>query len=404
MKKSFKFFIINTLVTILISSSFSYLFLNYKLKNFKAESYSTTQNVYIEESNLINSIEKVSPAVVSIIAKKELQQYYNPFGFFNFFDENFNTPPSQTENGKKTKVGGGTGFIIDSSGLVLTNKHVVSDNTAEYSVIFSDDNTEMFAEVLSLDPFTDLAVIQLYTDEGKTKKPTDLPLVELGDSSSLKVGSQVIAIGNALSEFSNTTTYGIISGLSRNIQAQDASGSSSKLSNLLQTDASINPGNSGGALIDVAGNLIGVNTAIFSQSGGSLGIGFAIPAKVCQQVLNSILKDGRVVRGWLGISLVPPTQEDVLAPKQQIGVVVADVLKNGPAASAGIKIGDKIIQVNNQQITSASHLINYVALQAPNSEINVMVERDGKQQNFVVTVGERKNQNTQSQFIPLPKQ
>ena len=154
----------------------------------------------------------------------------------------------------------------------------------------------------------------------------------------------------------------------------------------------------------MAGNLIGVNTAIFSQSGGSLGIGFAIPAKVCQQVLNSILKDGRVVRGWLGISLVPPTQEDVLAPKQQIGVVVADVLKNGPAASAGIKIGDKIIQVNNQQITSASHLINYVALQAPNSEINVIVERDGKQQNFVVTVGERKNQNTQSQFIPLPKQ
>lgn len=102
------------------------------------------------------------------------------------------------------------------------------------------------------------------------------------------------------------------------------------------------------------------------------------------------MKDGRVVRGWLGISLVPPTQEDVLAPKQQIGVVVADVLKNGPAASAGIKIGDKIIQVNNQQITSASHLINYVALQAPNSEINVMVERDGKQQNFVVTVGKEK--------------
>ncbi|MCJ1666584.1 PDZ domain-containing protein, partial [Acinetobacter baumannii] len=171
----------------------------------------------------------------------------------------------------------------------------------------------------------------------------------------------------------------------------------------IQTDAAINPGNSGGALIDVAGNLIGVNTAIFSQSGGSLGIGFAIPAKVCQQVLNSILKDGRVVRGWLGISLLPPTQDDVLAPKQQVGVVVADVLKNGPADAAGIKVGDKIVQVNNEPITSASHLINYVALQAPNSEINVLVEREGKQQNYVVTVGERKAQNTQSQYIPLPR-
>ena len=171
----------------------------------------------------------------------------------------------------------------------------------------------------------------------------------------------------------------------------------------IQTDAAINPGNSGGALIDVAGNLIGVNTAIFSQSGGSLGIGFAIPAQVCQQVLNAILKDGRVVRGWLGISLVPPTQDDVLAPKQQVGVVVADVLKSGPAAQAGIKVGDKIIQVNNEAITSASHLINYVALQAPDSEIHVVVERGGKQETFAVKVGERKMQNTQSQYIPLPK-
>ena len=158
-------------------------------------------------------------------------------------------------------------------------------------------------------------------------------------------------------------------------------------------------------MIDVAGNLIGVNTAIFSQSGGSLGIGFAIPAQICQQVLNSILKDGRVVRGWLGISLIPNTlDEDVLASKP-VGVIVADVLRDGPADAAGVKRGDKIIQVNNEQISSASHLINYVALQAPASVIDVVVERDGKQQTLQVKVGERKvQQNAQSQYIPLPKQ
>ncbi len=148
--------------------------------------------------------------------------------------------------------------------------------------------------------------------------------------------------------------------------------------------------------------MIGVNTAIFSQTGGSLGIGFAIPAKVCQQVLNAILKDGRVVRGWLGISLVPPAQTDVLAPREP-GVVVAGVLGNGPAAKAGVKVGDRILKVNNEQITSTSHLINYVALQAPNSTIQLLVEREGKQQTLNVNVGEREVQNQDSQFIPLPR-
>jgi S1-C subfamily serine protease len=195
-----------------------------------------------------------------------------------------------------------------------------------------------------------------------------------------------------------TVTQGIISATGRSDLGINT------YEDFIQTDAAINPGNSGGALIDVAGNLIGVNTAIFSQSGGSLGIGFAIPAKICQQVLNSILKDGRVVRGWLGISLIPNTMdEDVLAAKP-VGVVVADVLRDGPADAAGVKRGDKIIQVNNEQITSASHLINYVALQAPQSVIDVVVERDGKQQSMQVKVGERKTQqNAQSQYIPLPK-
>ena len=166
----------------------------------------------------------------------------------------------------------------------------------------------------------------------------------------------------------------------------------------IQTDAAINPGNSGGALIDVAGNLIGVNTAIFSQTGGSLGIGFAIPAKICQQVMNAILKDGRVVRGWLGISLLPTERNDVLQPKES-GVVVAEVLENGPAAKAGIQRGDKIIKVNNEVITSASHLINFVALQAPNSTVQIEVERAGKTMTLDVVINERKTQSSSSNIF-----
>ena len=157
-------------------------------------------------------------------------------------------------------------------------------------------------------------------------------------------------------------------------------------------------------MIDVAGNLIGVNTAIFSQSGGSLGIGFAIPAKICQQIMNAILKDGRVIRGWLGITFVTPKQDDVLKPREE-GVIVAAVPKDGPAAKAGIKAGDKIVKVNDIVITSSSHLVNYIALQAPNSTVKVSLIRDNTPLDLNVVVGERlpQPQNSESQFIPLPQ-
>ncbi len=167
------------------------------------------------------------------------------------------------------------------------------------------------------------------------------------------MGDVVLAIGNPFG-VGQTVTQGIVSATGRSDLGINT------YEDFIQTDAAINPGNSGGALIDVAGNLIGVNTGNFSQSGGSLGIGFAIPARICQQVLNSILKDGRVVRGWLGISLLPVEQVNILEPKGP-GVVVADVLKTGPAAKAGLKKGDKIVKVNDEVITSTSHLINFVA-------------------------------------------
>ncbi|USA45521.1 trypsin-like peptidase domain-containing protein [Acinetobacter sp. C26M] len=329
------------------------------------------------------AVKVAAPAVVNIFTTQKVKQMNHPLLNDPVFREFFgNQMPQQPQNENSL----GSGVIVRADGYILTNNHVIAQ--AEHIVVALQDGRRAEAQVIGTDPDTDLAVIKIELDK--------LPVLPFKLSGN-EVGDVVLAIGNPFG-VGQTVTQGIISATGRSDLGINT------YEDFIQTDAAINPGNSGGALIDVAGNLIGVNTAIFSQSGGSLGIGFAIPAKVCQQVLNSILKDGRVVRGWLGISLIPNNiDEDVLAAKP-IGVTVADVLRGGPSDTAGIKRGDKIIQVNNEQISSASHLINYVALQAPESLIDVVIEREGKQQTLQVKVGERKvQQNAQSQYIPLPK-
>ena len=330
------------------------------------------------------AVKVATPAVVNIFTTQKVKQMNHPLLNDPVFREFFgNQIPQQPQNENSL----GSGVIVRADGYILTNNHVIAQ--AEHIVVALHDGRRAEAKVIGTDPDTDLAVIKIELDK--------LPVLPFKLSGN-EMGDVVLAIGNPFG-VGQTVTQGIISATGRSDLGINT------YEDFIQTDAAINPGNSGGALIDVAGNLIGVNTAIFSQSGGSLGIGFAIPAQICQQVLNSILKDGRVVRGWLGISLIPNTlDEDVLASKP-VGVIVADVLRDGPADAAGVKRGDKIIQVNNEQISSASHLINYVALQAPASVIDVVVERDGKQQTLQVKVGERKvQQNAQSQYIPLPKQ
>ncbi|ENW97393.1 MULTISPECIES: trypsin-like peptidase domain-containing protein [Acinetobacter] len=329
------------------------------------------------------AVKVAAPAVVNIFTTQKVKQMNHPLLNDPVFREFFgNQMPQQPQNENSL----GSGVIVRADGYILTNNHVIAQ--AEHIVVALHDGRRAEATVIGTDPDTDLAVIKIELDK--------LPVLPFKLSGN-EVGDVVLAIGNPFG-VGQTVTQGIISATGRSDLGINT------YEDFIQTDAAINPGNSGGALIDVAGNLIGVNTAIFSQSGGSLGIGFAIPAKVCQQVLNSILKDGRVVRGWLGISLIPNNlDEDVLAAKP-VGVTVADVLRGGPSDTAGIKRGDKIIQVNNEQISSASHLINYVALQAPESLIDVVIEREGKQQTVQVKVGERKvQQNAQSQYIPLPK-
>lgn len=330
------------------------------------------------------AVKVAAPAVVNIFTTQKVKQLDHPLmndpAFRDFFGNQLpeQLNPEQNENSL------GSGVIVRPDGYILTNNHVISQ--ADQIIVALQDGRRAAAKIIGTDPDTDLAVIKIELDK--------LPVLPFKLSGN-EVGDVVLAIGNPFG-VGQTVTQGIISATGRSDLGINT------YEDFIQTDAAINPGNSGGALIDVAGNLIGVNTAIFSQSGGSLGIGFAIPAKVCQQVLNSILKDGRVVRGWLGISLMPVQQENIMAPKQA-GVVVADVLKNGPAAQAGLLKGDKITQVNEEKITSASHLINYVALQAPNSTIKIQVERAGKPLTLDVVVGERKVQNSDSQYIPLPQ-
>ncbi|HEX5382866.1 S1C family serine protease [Acinetobacter tibetensis] len=330
------------------------------------------------------AVKVAAPAVVNIFTTQKVKQLDHPLMNDPAFREFFGNQLPEQLNPEQNENSLGSGVIVRPDGYILTNNHVVSQ--ADQIIVALQDGRRAAAKIIGTDPDTDLAVIKIELDK--------LPVLPFKLSGN-EVGDVVLAIGNPFG-VGQTVTQGIISATGRSDLGINT------YEDFIQTDAAINPGNSGGALIDVAGNLIGVNTAIFSQSGGSLGIGFAIPAKICQQVLNSILKDGRVVRGWLGISLMPVQQENIIEPKQA-GVVVADVLKNGPAAQAGLLKGDKITQVNEEKITSASHLINYVALQAPNSTVKIQVERAGKPLTLNVVVGERKVQNSDSQYIPLPQ-
>ncbi|WMG18452.1 S1C family serine protease [Acinetobacter johnsonii] len=330
------------------------------------------------------AVKVAAPAVVNIFTTQKVKQLDHPLlndpAFREFFGNQIPDQFSQNKNENSL----GSGVIVRPDGYILTNNHVIAQ--ADQIVVALQDGRRAVAKVIGTDPDTDLAVIKI--------ELANLPVLPFKLSGN-EVGDVVLAIGNPFG-VGQTVTQGIISATGRSDLGINT------YEDFIQTDAAINPGNSGGALIDVAGNLIGVNTAIFSQSGGSLGIGFAIPARICQQVLNSILKDGRVVRGWLGISLLPVEQVNILEPKGP-GVVVADVLKTGPAAKAGLKKGDKIVKVNDEAITSTSHLINFVALQPPNSTIQISLERDGKPLDVAVVVGERKEQNQDSQFIPLPE-
>ncbi|WP_122899710.1 trypsin-like peptidase domain-containing protein [Acinetobacter sp. B51(2017)] len=333
------------------------------------------------------AVKVAAPAVVNIFTTQKVKKVDHPLLNDPMFREFFgNQLPDQfTQDRNENSLG--SGVIVRQDGYILTNNHVIEQ--ADQIVVALHDGRRALAKVIGSDPETDLAVIKIELDQ--------LPVLPFKLSGN-EVGDVVLAIGNPFG-VGQTVTQGIISATGRSGLGIN------NYEDFVQTDAAINPGNSGGALIDVAGNLIGVNTAIFSQSGGSLGIGFAISAPVCQHVLNSILQHGRVIRGYVGLKLLPVEQTDVLATKTQ-GVVVAEVEPNGPAAKAGIQNGDVLMKVNGEEINSASFLVNYVGLQVPNSKVKISLLRKDQALEAEVMVVERPavaQQNPNNQYIPLPQ-
>ena len=269
----------------------------------------------------------------------------------------------------------GSGFIIDPDGSILTNNHVV-DN-AQKIVVKLADRREFDAKIVGRDPKTDIAVI-------KIEAKGELPAAPLGDSSRLEVGEWVVAIGNPFG-LDSTVTAGIVSAKGRHIGA-------GPYDDFIQTDASINPGNSGGPLINLRGEVIAINTAIFSQSGGNIGIGFATPINLAKEILPQLKSKGKVTRGWLGVSIqeVTPDLAASLGLEQHRGGLVSDVAKNGPAERAGIKAGDVIVQFGDTEIKQASELPALVARLRPETTARVRLLRDKKELTISVTVGELK--------------
>ena len=308
-----------------------------------------------------------SAAVVSINTSKAAAK--NPHAgdpWFKFF---------YGDQGREEPQGGlGSGVIISPEGYILTNNHVV-EGADEIEVILLDSRKAK-AKVIGTDPDTDLAILKIDLDK--------LPVIVLGNSESLQVGDQVLAIGNPFG-VGQTVTGGIVSALGRNKLGINT------FENFIQTDAAINPGNSGGALVDTSGALMGINTAIYSRSGGSMGIGFAIPVSTAKQVLESIVKDGQVTRGWIGVEPQELNAElmETFNVKTKAGVIITGVMQNGPAGQAGIKPGDVITAVNGKVVSSVTELLGAVAALKPGTAAPLSVQRGATSSEISVTPAKR---------------
>ena len=330
---------------------------------------------------------KIRPSVVTVYSEKTIKmpQFRMPFGdslpFQFFFDQDDNSPrqrhPMPREHQFK-QTGMGSGIVIDKDGHILTNFHVV-DGTDEIKVKFADGAT-YDGIIVGTDSRSDLAVLKI-----KGQLPADLVPATLGDSDALRVGEWVLAVG-APFNFEQTVTAGIISAKGRT----QIDGDRDKYEDFLQTDASINPGNSGGPLVNLRGEVIGINTAIISSSGQNAGVGFAIPINMAQRVVRQLVKSGKVTRGYLGVVIqdLTPSLADQFKITGTKGAVVNQVSKDAPADKAGLKVGDVITRLNGKPVDDTRQLRNLVAGTDPGAKAELTVVRDGKERVLPITVGE----------------
>ncbi len=337
---------------------------------------SAVQNLPVinEQSAVVSAVKKTNPAVVSIVISQNVSNQ-NSNNLFNFLYPNSSQGNSNSSGSTQQTVGGGSGFIISSNGYILTNKHVVSSTTDTYTVVMNNGK-QYKATVIARDPTNDLAIVKINAQ--------NLPTLTLGNSSNLQLGSGVIAIGNALGQYQNTVDTGVISGLDRSVQAQDpVSGAVENLTGVIQTDAEINPGNSGGPLLNFAGQVIGINTAIASSA---QGIGFAIPINQAKADVASVIKNGKLIKPLLGVQyeLVTPGIENSKKLPYSYGAIIVKsstspgIVPNSPAATAGLKTGDVILEVNGIKVNTQNTLSYLIGEQSLNSTVHLKVYTTNK--------------------------
>ena len=323
-----------------------------------------------------DAVERAAPSVVNIYTRTVVdnEQRSTPLQDDPFYKHYFSTEQSPSQERIQSSLG--SGVIINKQGYVVTNNHVISG--ADSVIVALRDGRESIAKIVGTDPETDIAVLKIDLP--------DLPSITLASSGKLRVGDVVLAIGNPFG-VGQTVTQGIISATDRNSLGLNT------YEDFIQTDAAINPGNSGGALIDPNGNLVGINTAIFSKTGGSQGIGFAIPSDLTKQIMQDLIEHGRVIRGWVGVeaqALNSKLAESFGLDKEQHGLIIAGIYRDSPANKAGLRPGDVMLAINDRPIVDDGHeAMNTIARVKPGDKTKFTIFRDGKRLNIEVTTAER---------------
>ncbi|WP_447556255.1 DegQ family serine endoprotease [Vreelandella sp. EE22] len=342
------------------------------------------QNAYAQNlPDFTELVEDAAPGVVNISTSRTIQRSSGPdirgFGgqdipeiFRHFFGDNFPSPPSRGDQGRREERQSlGSGFVISADGYVLTNAHVVQD--ADEILVRLNDRRELAAELIGSDPQTDVALLKIDAN--------NLPVLNLGNSDELRVGEWVAAIGSPFG-FDHSVTAGIVSAINRTLP-RDA------YVPFIQTDVAINPGNSGGPLFNLDGEVIGINSQIFTRSGGFMGLSFAIPINVAMNVADQLREEGHVNRGWLGVMIQPVSRDlaESFGMEDAIGALIADLDPEGPAAAGGLQAGDVIIGVNGEEVDRSSTLPRLIGRVSPGSDVSLAVIRDGEQVEETVELG-----------------